>query len=68
MFEEVVMYQHYTRKSVVTKNEMGVFTVSFFLDGRLTHCNSCYNKEEATRLAEGFVYIGSKPTLLNEAA
>ena len=53
---------------MVTKNEMGVFTVSFFLDGRLTHCNSCYNKEEATRLAEGFVYIGSKPTLLNEEA
>jgi len=68
MFEEVVTYQHYTRKSVVTKNPMGVFTVSFFLDGRLSHSTSSYDKAEATRLAEGFVYIGTKPTLLNEQA
>jgi hypothetical protein len=53
---------------VVTKNPMGVYTVSYFLDDRLSHSTSSYNKEEATRLAEGFVYIGIKPTLLNEEA
>ena len=67
MFEEVISYQHYSRKSLVTKNDMGTYKINFFLDGRLSHSTVVYSKEEATRLAEGFVYIETKPTLLNES-
>jgi|APCry1669192522_1035417.scaffolds.fasta_scaffold01844_2 hypothetical protein len=68
MLEEIVRYKHYTRESVVTKNAMNVYTVSFYKDNAFAYSSSSYSAEEAKRLAESYVYIGNAPTLLNENA
>jgi len=68
MIEEIVRYKHYNRGSVVTKNAMNVYTVSFYQGDVFTYSSSSYSAEEAKRLAESYVYIGITPTLLNENA
>lgn len=65
MFEVCYTTQVDDKRSEVRKDQMGVYTIAFYMNDMFSHSTTSYVKEEAEKLADSFVG-NSRPTFLSE--